>query len=36
MHARTIQHGAVELMKVEDRECNDRLGGVQDIVRNKW
>ena len=36
MHAHAIQHGAIEVMKVEDRDYNDRQGGVQDIAGNKW
>jgi len=36
LHARALQHGAIELMKVEDREYNDRQVGVEDIAGNKW
>ena len=36
MHAHALQHGAIEVMKVEDRDYKDRQGGVQDIAGNKW
>ena len=36
MHARAIECGAKNIMKVEDRDYGDRQGGVEDIAGNKW
>ena len=36
MHARALEHGAVNIMKVEDQDYHDRQGGVEDIAGNKW
>lgn len=36
MQAHATDNGAVEIMKVEDRDYGDRQGGVEDISGNKW